>query len=101
MGAHILDRIRACIRAGSYDLTAHAVDEMADDDLDSHDVEQAILSGVIAKTERDDVRSARYTIHGTGSSPFTKVGSVGRFVAEDRYLIFTVYALGGNGEENV
>lgn len=101
MGSHILERIRACIRARSYDLTAHAVDEMADDNLDSNDIEHSILSGVIDKTERDDVRGPKYTIHGTGNSPFTKIGSVGRFVIEDRYLIITVYALGGNGEENV
>ena len=84
MGSHNLERIRACIHARNYDLTAQAVDEMADDDLDSHDVEQSILFGAITKTERDDVRGARYTIRGTGSSPFTKVGSVGHFVSEER-----------------
>jgi hypothetical protein len=32
-------------------------------------------------------------IHGTGSTPFVKVGTVGRFIPDDRYLIITIYAI--------
>jgi hypothetical protein len=34
-----LERIRAAIRKGSYDMTVHVVEEMAEDELDTIDVE--------------------------------------------------------------
>ncbi len=93
MTSQILERIRECVRTGKYDLTSHAFDEMAEDELNLLDVEQSILSGNIAKTETDDPRGTKYTISGDGSSPFVRVASVGRFVSNGRYLIITVYAI--------
>jgi hypothetical protein len=43
------------------------------------------------KTERDDPRGARQTIHGTGADRTTQVGTVGRFTGTGRYLIVTLY----------
>ena len=63
----ILDRIRAAIRHAAYDITAHAIEEMAEDALDIVDVETAILNGRLVKTERDDPRGTRYTVHGIGA----------------------------------
>jgi hypothetical protein len=46
-----LERIRAAIRKGSYDMTVHAAEEMAEDELDTIDVEISIQNGQIMKTE--------------------------------------------------
>jgi hypothetical protein len=72
-------------------MTAHAVEEMAEDRLDFMDVETAILNGNLVKIERDDPRGTRYTIHGIGSDGATPVGSVGRFTGTGCYLFITVY----------
>jgi hypothetical protein len=87
----ILSRIRQAIRNAVYDMTAHAVEEMAEDRPDFVDVETAILNGKLVKTEKNDPRGARYTIHGVGSDGVTPVGTVGRFTGTGRYLLITVY----------
>jgi len=91
MPRRILDRIRMAIRNAVYDMTIHAVEEMAEDKLDLVDVETAILNGRPIKTERDDPRGTRYTVHGTGVDGTTPVGTIGRFTETSRYLIITVY----------
>ena len=72
-------------------MTIHAVEEMAEDELDLIDVETAILNGRLIKTEKDDPRGPRYTVHGNGADGRTAVGSVGRFTETGRLLIVTVY----------
>ena len=49
MPPRILERIRSAIRNGIYDTTIHAVEEMAEDDLDLTDVETSILNGRLIK----------------------------------------------------
>ena len=72
-------------------MTSHATEEMAEDDLDILDIEQAVLNGRLAKIEKDDPRGTKYVIEGTGTDRATPVGVVGRFTSEERYLIITVY----------
>ena len=91
MPRRLLDRIRVAIRSGDYDVTKHAVDEMAEDGLDIVDVETSILNGRIRKTETGDPRGPRHTIHGVAADGVTPVGSAGRFTETDRYLIITAY----------
>ena len=91
MSWRLLDRIRGAIVSGEYDLTRHAIDEMAEDGLGVFDVESAILNGKIAKTETGDPRGSRYTIIGLAEDQKTEVGVVGRFTETDVYLIITVY----------
>jgi hypothetical protein len=79
-------------------MTVHAMEEMAEDNLDILDVEHAILSGRIAKVEKDDLRGAKYVVKGFGLDEQTPVGVVGRFTATGRYLIITVYEVTGSGE---
>ena len=93
MPRRTLDRIRAPIRRVAYDITAHAIEEMAEDALDTVDVETAILNGRLVKTERDDPRGTRYTVHGIAADGITPVGTVGRFTGTGRYLIITVYEI--------
>ncbi len=86
-----LAQIREKIRLRQYDMTSHAMEEMAEDNLDILDIEQAMLNGNLAKIEKDDPRGTKYVIEGTGTDQVTSVGVVGRFIGEERYLIITVY----------
>ena len=91
MPRRVLDRIRMAVRNAAYDMTVHAVEELAEDKLDFIDVETAILNGRLIKTEKGDPRGTRYIVHGTGVDGTALVGTVGRFTETGRYLIVTVY----------
>ena len=72
-------------------MTVHAVEEMAEDDLDILDIEEAILNGKIVRRNNLDLRGTKYTIHGLALDGQTLVGVVGRFANADRFPIITVY----------
>ena len=91
MSQRLFEKIRDAIVSGEYDLTRHAIDEMAEDRLSIFDVEHAFLSGEIIKIEADDPRGPRYTIVGFAEDGKTEVGVVGRFTETSIYLIITVY----------
>jgi len=91
MPRRIIERIRDAIRTAAYDMTSHAVEEMAEDSLDFTDIEAAILNGKLIKTEKDDPRGTKYTIHGIAIDKEIPVGTAGRFTGTGRYLIITVY----------
>jgi len=74
-------------------MSAHAMEEMAEDRLDILDIEQALLSGRITSIERDDPRGTKYVVEGTAVDRRTPVGVVGRFTSRSRYLIITVYKI--------
>ena len=74
-------------------MSAHAMEEMAEDDLNIVDVETAILNGAVARSRKDDPRGREYVVEGTGSDGQTAVGVVGRFTDGGRYLIITVYRI--------
>ncbi len=93
MPGNRLAPIREKIRLRQYDMTAHAAEEMAEDNLDIFDIEQAVLNGRLAKIEKDDPRGTKYVIEGIGTDQATPVGVVGRFTGEERYLIITVYVV--------
>jgi Domain of unknown function (DUF4258) len=86
-----IDRIREKIRLQQYDMSAHAMEEMAEDFLTILDVEKAVLSGQITRVEKDDPRGTKYIVVGTALDLQTPVGIVGRFASSGRYLIITVY----------
>jgi hypothetical protein len=73
-------------------MTVHAAEEMAEDDLDILDVEQAILTGQVSRTEKDDPRGTKYVLEGLATDGKTLIGVVGRFQGE-RYLIITIYEI--------
>lgn len=86
-----IDRIREKIRLRQYDMSVHAMEEMAEDFLTILDVEEAVLSGQIIRVEKDDIRGTKYVVVGTALDQQTPVGVVGRFASSGRYLIITVY----------
>lgn len=74
-------------------MTFHASEEMAEDDLDIDDLEHSLLNGSIARIDRDDPRGTKYVVEGVAVDQVTPVGSAGRFVSPERYLIITVYEI--------
>ena len=95
-----IERIREKIRLRQYDMSAHAMEEMAEDGLDIVDVEHAVLHGEITRIERDDPRGTKYVIEGLAVDEPLWVGVVGRFLETGRYLIITVYGI-SDGHEDV
>jgi hypothetical protein len=69
------------------------MEEMAEDDLDIVDVEQAVLSGQLVRREKDDARGPKYVVEGLAADGETSVGVVGRFQSRERYLIITIYEI--------
>lgn len=59
-----IEIFRRKIVSGHYELTQHAKDEAADDDLDVEDIESIVLTGRIAKTLTKDERGIRYVLAG-------------------------------------
>ena len=92
MARRNIDDIRDNIRLGKYDMTIHALEEMAEDGLDLFDFEQSILYGQISRVEKDDPSGTKYIIRGPAIEEQVSVGSVGRFT-NDRYLVITVYVI--------
>ena len=88
--ASTLERIRECVRRFDYHMSGHAMEEMAEDDLDILDVEAAVLSGTMRRSE-EDPRGTKYVLVGLAADGRTPVGVVGRFVDRDLFLIITVY----------
>jgi hypothetical protein len=74
-------------------MTGHAMEEMAEDDLDIIDVEHSILNGTVVRTDRDDPRGTKYVVKGMAVDEITPVGTAGRFTSTARYLIITVYEM--------
>jgi hypothetical protein len=93
VSSRIIDKIRNAIRTGNYDMTYHANEEMAEDDLGIFDVEAAILNGRIVRTEKDDPRGTKFVLEGFGVDYATRIGIVGRFKETADFLIITVYRI--------
>lgn len=74
-------------------MTAHASEQMAEDNLDIVDIEHAILTGRMARIEKDDPRGNKYVIEGVATDGTSRIGMVGRFSSGERYLIITVYEI--------
>ncbi len=77
-----IDRIKQKIRLRQYDMSAHAMEEMAEDLLTILDIEEAILSGQIIRVEKDDLRGTKYVVVGTAldrQTPVSKSASYSCF----------------------
>lgn len=72
-------------------MTVHAMEEMAEDDLDVLDIEEAVLNGRVVRSNKDDPRGTRYTVEGMALDGQKLVAIVGRFHGTSRFLIITVY----------
>lgn len=72
-------------------MTVHAVEEMAEDDLDILDVEEAVLNGRVVRSNKHDPRGTIYTVQGRAGNGEKVIGIVGRFHSPSHFLIITVY----------
>lgn len=88
-----IERIRQKIRLQQYDMSAHAMEEMAEDYFTIMDIETAILNGRVIRVQKDDPRGSKYIIAGKALDLQTLVGVVRRFATNGRYLIITVYEI--------
>lgn len=93
MYQRITEKIRNAIITGNYDMTYHALEEMAEDGLETIDIERAVLNGKVVKREKNDPRGTKYVIRGIGIDQVTPIGVVGRFKETDVFLIITVYKI--------
>lgn len=93
MPRKIINKIRNAIRTENYDLTYHAVEEMAEDYIGIPDVENAVLNDTVTRSEFDNSRGTKYVIEGPGTDQTTPVGIVGRFKETGAFLIITVYEI--------
>lgn len=74
-------------------MTVHAMEEMAEDDLDIFDIEEAVLNGRVVRSNRREILGPKYTVEGSASHGEKLVGVVGRFNSTSRFLIITVYEI--------
>ena len=93
MPRRTIEKIRDAIRTRNYDMTYHAVEEMAEDELGILDIENAVLSGKVTKREKDEPRGIKYVVKGTGTDRSALIGVVGRFKETGTFLIITVYRI--------
>jgi len=72
-----IDKLRDAIREERYMISVHANEEMSNDELMAIDVENAILTGKIAKRFTKDPRGARYEVVGKACDVVQSQLSVG------------------------
>ena len=89
---HELERIRQAVNDQRYRISSHANEEMSEDDLESHDVEQVLLTGTITKRLTRDPRGTRYEVTGDAADG-RQAAVVCRFLASGWLLIITAYVV--------
>jgi hypothetical protein len=72
-------------------MSAHAMEEIAEDLLTIEEKEAAVLSGRLSRIEKDYPRGTQYIREGVAMDRQTPVGVVGRFASSGIYLVITVY----------
>jgi uncharacterized DUF497 family protein len=91
-------RIRQAVRQQRYQITAHANAEMADDDLEIHDIEHILLTGQITQRFTHDPRGTRYEVSGEATDDRHAV-VVCRFLPSGVLRIITAYVEERDEEE--
>ncbi len=86
-----LGRFRSLIRSGEYLISIHALEEMAEDDILTEDLENVILTGrtVVRQIDRA-TRERKYVFIGRDLADNT-VGLVARIGAAGKAVVITVY----------
>ncbi len=86
-----IEKIRERVRQKQYDITACAMEEMSENNLDITDIENAMLHGRILCTEKDNPNGNKDEIEGVCLDEKTPIGVVGRMTETGRYLIMGIY----------
>jgi hypothetical protein len=82
--------LRRKIVSAQYEMTQHAKEEAAEDDLDVEDVECIILTGKITEMLTKDPRGARFVVSGRTTQK-KEAAAVCRFLSSGKMRIITVY----------
>jgi hypothetical protein len=91
MFERMLGRFRSLIRSGEYLLSIHALEEMAEDDVLTEDVENVILTGGIVERQIDRAtRERKYVFLGRDLAG-DPIGVVAKIGAVGKVVILTVY----------
>ena len=91
MFERMLSRFRSLIRSGEYLLSIHALEEMAEDDVLTEDVENVILTGGIVERQIDRAtRERKYVFLGRDLAG-DPVGVVAKIGAAGTAVVLTVY----------
>jgi hypothetical protein len=88
-----LRRIRRAVREERYELTAHAIEEMDEDDLAADDVRDVLLRGHVVRELTKDPRGTRFVVRGRPRGRGEEVEVVCRFLPSERLRIITVDAM--------
>jgi hypothetical protein len=86
----VLDRMHQAVHGQRYRISAHANEEMSDDELTAEDVESILLTGQVKRRFTRDPRGVRYEVQGQtldGRSAYL----VCRFLLSGILLIITAY----------
>lgn len=86
-----LGRFRSLIRSGEYVLSIHALEEMAEDDVLTEDVEHVILTGSIVERQIDRATRERKYVFTGRSLAGDPVGLVAKIGAVGKAVVITVY----------
>lgn len=86
----VIERIRNKIKNREYYLSSHAEEEMAEDDFDRSDVENAILNGFVQEKLTHDFRGTRYRLEGPANDGRI-IHLLCRFKEIGDLIIITVY----------
>ena len=85
-----LNVIRQKILDRDYYISAHAEEEMLNDNLERSDIENAILKGSIEKKLKTDSRGIRYRIEGPAEDN-RQIYVIARIKEDKELIIITVY----------
>lgn len=86
-----LKRIKQALRAGRYQFTTHALEEMDSENLIEEEVRALVLRGSLAATLTDDPRGSRFVVRGTLPDEDREIEVVCRFLPSGLLRIITVY----------
>jgi hypothetical protein len=81
------------VREELYELTAHALEEMDEDDLTEADVRDVLLRGQVIRELTNDPRGTRFVVRSRPRRREEEVEIVCRFLPSQRLRIITVYAI--------
>lgn len=85
-----IEIFRRKVVAGSYEVTQHAKDEAANDELDIEDIESILLTGKIIGTLTKDLRGMRYVVAGITVNK-KEAEMVCRLLPSGKMRVITVY----------
>ena len=91
--ADSLAQIKEKIKLNEYAFSSHAEQEIQEDLLNETEVEDAIISSRVIRTQIDKLKRTVYTLEGTTRN-FRQIGIICRFSDSGKYvIIITVYEI--------